>query len=45
MNFNFSVKGKVVIDIIDYVKEMVDDFSIKFNKNDTTTLPATANIF
>ena len=44
MSFDFSVQGKVTIDMVDYINDMVDDFSIKFKKNETTTLPATKNV-
>ena len=45
MNFDFSVPSKVTIDMVDYINDMVDDFSIKFKKNEITTSPATENVF
>ena len=45
MNFDFLVKGKVTINMVDYIKDMVDDFSVNFMENDTTTLPVMENIF
>ena len=31
--------------MIDYMSAMVDDFSIKFDKNDTAVTPAAADLF
>ena len=45
MNFDFLVPGKVTIDMVDYINDMVDDFSVKLKKNETTTSPATENVF
>ena len=45
MNFDFSVPGKVTINMVNYINDMVDDFSVKFKKNKTTTLPTTENVF
>ena len=45
MNFDFSVPSKVTIDMVDYINDMVDDFSVNFKKNETTTSPATENVF
>ena len=44
MNFDFSVPGEATIDMVDYINDMVDDFSVKFKKNETTTLPVTENV-
>jgi hypothetical protein len=45
MTFDFSVKGKVMIDMIDYMEAMVDDFSAKFKPNETAPSPAPENLF
>jgi hypothetical protein len=45
MNFDFSEKGKVKIDMINYMKAMVNDFSIKFGEKDTAPTPATDDLF
>ena len=37
MRFDFSEPGKVKVDMIDYVKEMLDDFSEKFKPNRIST--------
>ena len=44
MNFDFSEKGKVKIDMIEYVKSMINDFSIKFGDWDTKAIPAANDI-
>ena len=36
MCFDFSEKGKVKIDMIDYMNQMVDDFSVVLGDRDTT---------
>jgi hypothetical protein len=45
MTFNFSVKGKVMIDMIDYMESMVDDFSTEFKTNNTAPTPAAEDLF
>ena len=45
MTFDFSEKGKVKVDMIDYVSAMVDDFPIKFKPNDTAPTPAAEDLF
>ena len=45
MTFDFSVKGKVMIDMIAYMEAMVDDFSTKFKPSDTAPSPAPENLF
>jgi hypothetical protein len=45
MTFDFSVKGKVIIDMIDYMESMVDDFSTKFKPNETAPTPAPEDLF
>ena len=37
MMLNYSDKVKFKIDMIDYVKQMINDFPIKLDKNDTET--------
>jgi len=44
MTFDFSEKGKVQIDMIDYMASMVDDFSTKFKTTDTAKTPAADNL-
>ena len=43
MMFDFSEKGKVKIDMIDYVKSMVEDFPTKIKGSDKT--PAAIDLF
>jgi hypothetical protein len=45
MTFDFSVKGKVMIDMIDYMERMVDDFSTVFKPSDTAPTPAAEDLF
>ena len=45
MTFDFSIKGKVVIDMIDYMKAMVDDFPVKFKSSATAPSPAAEDLF
>jgi hypothetical protein len=45
MTFDFSEKGKVKIDMIDYMESMVDDFSVKFRPSDVVANPAADNLF
>ena len=45
MTFDFSQPGKVIIDMIDYISTMVDDFSIKFEPTDTAPTPAADDLF
>ena len=45
MVFNFTTPGKVVVNMCDYVKGMLDDFPIKFKRSDTTPTPATDDLF
>jgi hypothetical protein len=45
MTFNFSEKRKVKIDMIIYMEAMVDDFSVKYKKTDTTPTPAAEDLF
>jgi hypothetical protein len=45
MTFDFSEKGKVKIDMIDYMEAMVDTFSTKFKPSDTASSPAAEDLF
>ena len=45
MNFDFSEKGKVIVDMIAYVKAMLDDFHIKLKDDDAAPTPAPDNLF
>jgi hypothetical protein len=45
MTFDFSEKGKVMIDMIDYMSAMVDDFSTKYKPNETAPSPAAEDLF
>ena len=45
MNFDFSEKGKVKIDMIDYVKAMLDEFPVELKDDDTAPTPAPENLF
>ena len=45
MNFDFSDKGKVKIDMIDYVKAMLDEFPVELKDDDTAPTPAPENLF
>jgi len=45
MNFNFSKKGKVIINMVDYISDMVDDFPVQLKKTDTAPTPAADDLF
>jgi hypothetical protein len=45
MTFDFSKPGKVVVDMLDYMNAMVDDFSVKFKPEDIATSPAAEDLF
>jgi hypothetical protein len=45
MTFDFSEKGKVKINMIDYMEAMVNDFSTTFKPNDTAPTPAAEDLF
>ena len=45
MRFDFSEPGKVKVDMIDYVKEMLDDFSENFKPTDSAPSPAAEDLF
>ena len=43
--FDFTEPGKVRVDMIDYVQQMLDDFSVEFSENDKVANPAASNLF
>jgi hypothetical protein len=45
MRFDFSEKGKVKIDMIDYIASMIDESSIKLRASDTAPTPAAEDFF
>ena len=45
MTLVYYEKGKVNIDMRDYVKKMINYFPIKLDKNNTATTPANENLF
>ena len=45
MIFTFKENGEVDIEMIDYVKRMLEDFSIKFKNGDRTANPANTELF
>ena len=45
MVFDFNEKGKVKIDMSEYVKNMLEDFPEKLNSSDIVAMPATDNLF
>ncbi len=45
MNFDFSEKGKVKLDMIKCVENMVDEFSVKFGPDDSVSSPAADDLF
>ena len=45
MTFDFSEPGKVIIDMVDYMEAMVDDFSIDFKSTETSAHPADEELF
>ena len=45
MHLDYSVDGEVRIDMRDYINQMVDEFPVKLDKNDTATTPANDNLF
>ncbi|CAJ1954076.1 unnamed protein product [Cylindrotheca closterium] len=44
MTLDFSVKGKLKIRMDDYVKNMLEDFPVKFNKESKQETPAGNNL-
>eukprot|EP00980_Cylindrotheca_fusiformis_P015741 scaffold4554_cov56-Cylindrotheca_fusiformis.AAC.1 len=45
MTFDFTCKGKLKVRMDDYVKNMIDDFSVKLKSTDVSLTPATNNLF
>ena len=45
MKLNYSIKGEVQIDMQDYVIKMLQEFPIKFTKQQVATTPASTTIF
>jgi hypothetical protein len=45
MTFDFSEKGKVKIDMADYIEGMIDEFPMELNENDTAPTPAADDLF
>ena len=37
--------GKVKLDMIDYIQQMLDDFSVKFDEKDKVANPAASDLF
>ena len=45
MTFDYSKPGKVMIDMIDYIADMIDECSVKLSKSDTALTPAAEDLF
>jgi hypothetical protein len=45
MTFDFSTPGKVIIDMVDYVSNMIDECSFKLKRNDVAPTPAAEDLF
>ena len=45
MNFDYSEKGKVHIDMKSYVEDMINEFPIEMNKTSRASTPAAENLF
>ena len=45
MTFDFSKEGKVIVDMSEYITNMVDDFPMDFKANDIAPTPATEDLF
>ena len=45
MTFDFSDKGKVKVVMVDYIENMIDDFSVKLKMGETAPTPATEDLF
>ena len=43
--YDFSEPGKVKLDMIDYVQQMLGDFSVQFSEKESVASPATADLF
>jgi hypothetical protein len=45
MTFDFSQEGKVIVDMVDYITNMVEEFPMDFKPTDTAPTPATDDLF
>ena len=45
MKLDFSVRGKLKVDMRDYVKKMLESFPITLGKNDVALTPASEDLF
>jgi len=45
MVFDFTTPGKVMVDMSDYVEDMLEEFPIKFKPNESAATPATDDLF
>ena len=45
MNFDFTEKEKVKINIYDYVENMINEFTTKLSRSDTALTTAGNNVF
>ena len=43
--YDFTEPGKVKVDMVDYVQQMLNDFSVEFSENDKVANPAATNLF
>ena len=43
--YDFSEPGKFKLDMIDYIQQMLDDFSVKFDEKDKVANPAAGDLF
>ena len=42
---DFSEPGKVKLDMIDHIQQMLDDFSVKLDEKDKVANPAAGDLF
>ena len=45
MTFDYSEKGKVKVDMISYVEDMLEEFPKKLQENKVAVTPAADNLF
>jgi hypothetical protein len=45
MTFDYSKKGKVIVDMSEYISNMIDEFPMEFKVNDISPTPATEDLF
>jgi len=45
MTFDFSTKGKVIVDMSEYIGNMIDEFPIKLKPTDVAPTPAAEDLF